>query len=161
MEYSDKEIARFWSKVDKSGECWIWTASLGGSGYGQIGFLRDGRTRNIRSNRMAYEIGIGPIPDGMLVDHTCFVKRCCNPEHLRLATQKQNMENRPGPNKNSSSGIRGVSFCNRSKKWKAHAMHNGRKINAGTHLTREAAEEAAIALRKQFFTHNDLDRQAA
>lgn len=160
MNLPEKYITRFWSKVDKSGDCWMWMASLNASGYGQLVVTQDGQRVGYRSNRVAYELANGPIPEGMLIDHTCFVRACCNPGHLRLATQKQNMENRPGANKNNVSGIRGVTFHKARNRWQARVEHNGRKVSAGYYDTKEAAGEAAIAKRIELFTHNDLDRAA-
>lgn len=72
-------LERFWAKVDKNGPdgCWIWTASTV-NGYGQFG--SGGRT--VRAHRFAYELLIGPIPDGMHLDHLCQTPPCVNPAHL-------------------------------------------------------------------------------
>lgn len=64
--YGD-DIGRFWSKVDKSGDCWIWTGSITPDGYGE--FRINGRT--VRAHVFAYELQFGPIPDGLVPDHTC------------------------------------------------------------------------------------------
>lgn len=71
---------RFWAKVDKTGECWLWTASLTSHGYGQFYF--DGRP--VAAHRFSYELFSLPIPAGMDVDHTCRIRACVNPFHLRL-----------------------------------------------------------------------------
>lgn len=82
---------RFWSKVDKQGstECWPWTASVVKNlGYGQFGM---GGTM-MRSHRVAWELSNGPIPAGMFVLHKCDNPPCCNPQHLFLGTQTDNMQ---------------------------------------------------------------------
>jgi hypothetical protein len=91
------EQERFWSKVDKQGSpsahapelgpCWVWTASLTAYGYGQFGF----RKRVVRAHRVAYELSIGPIPQGLELDHLCRVHECVNPSHLEPVTHKTNM----------------------------------------------------------------------
>lgn len=80
-------MTRFWEKVDKSGECWMWTAYIGGDGYGQFGL--NGKVE--RAHRVAYEMGIGPIPQGMQIDHLCRVRACVNPNHLEPVTQRENI----------------------------------------------------------------------
>lgn len=69
---------RFWEKVDKSGECWLWTAYTTKKGYGQTHI--GGKTKY--AHRVAYELSVGPIPDGKELDHLCRNRACVNPDHL-------------------------------------------------------------------------------
>jgi len=78
---------RFWAKVDKTGDCWLWTASKYHDGYGQ--FRVGDRPR--RAHRVAYELVRGPIPDGLVLDHLCRVHACVNPDHLEPVTDKVNI----------------------------------------------------------------------
>lgn len=82
---------RFWPKVDQSGACWLWTASLDGKGYGQIwnGHKGEGSTM-LRAHRVAYELVVGPIPEGLELDHLCRVTACVNPAHLEPVTHREN-----------------------------------------------------------------------
>lgn len=148
---------RFWSYVDKSAgetECWPWTASLNWKGYGQFGIKGPPR-KKFRAHRLAYWLSTGKrIPKRMQVDHTCHNRRCCNPRHLRLVTNKQNIENRKGAQANSQSGVRGVTRV-RTGKYSAQLKHNGKKIHIGTFPTLEEAEKAVIAMRLEIFTHSD------
>jgi hypothetical protein len=151
---------RFWSRVDTSGDCWLWTGSLfQKTGYGK--FSRGGRHQY--AHRVAYEFLVGPIPERRGLDHrhTC-PKNCVNPAHLRPATQKQNMENRSGAQRNNlSSGVRGVTWDKERGKWQAKVKHNGRYVFAGRFDDLADAEAAAVAKRNQLFTHNDMDRVAS
>jgi len=70
------------------GECWEWTRVRNQYGYGQ---LRIGG-RMVYAHRLAYELGVGPIPSGMHVLHQCDNPRCINPAHLSVGTQSQNMK---------------------------------------------------------------------
>jgi hypothetical protein len=79
---------RFWEKVDKSGDCWIWTASVMKTGYGCIRIDK----RTTRAHRVAYELTNGPIPEGLLLRHTCDNRRCVNPDHLVPGDHKDNTQ---------------------------------------------------------------------
>lgn len=82
---------RFWAKVDKSGECWVWTAAHNGRrGYG--GVQADGRWK--RASRVSWEMENGPIPDGLHVLHRCDNPPCVRPDHLFLGTQSDNNHDR-------------------------------------------------------------------
>lgn len=149
---------RFWARVDKSGECWLWTGSHAGQGYGQctIGFKKQGY-----AHRFSYELTHGPIPEGMVIDHMCHVRLCCNPAHLRVVDHKQNMENLLGAYRNSKSGIRGVWWVARLNKWKATVVHNKKPLHVGWYLTKQEAERAVKHARTEVFTHSDADRKSA
>lgn len=88
QDYPPALIARFWMKVkpDSSG-CWEWTASKR-NGYGQFG----ASARHIEpAHRVAYELLIGPIPNGLVIDHLCRNTACCNPEHMEPVTNVENV----------------------------------------------------------------------
>lgn len=70
---------RFWEKVEKTDTCWLWRASKSSNGYGRIN-LDDGEGI---AHRVAYELAIGPIPEGHQIHHVCRVKDCVNPDHLK------------------------------------------------------------------------------
>lgn len=69
--------------------CWIWIMSLDGRGYAQ---MWDTRTRRLRrAHRVYYEVFVGPIPDGLHIDHLCRVTNCVNPAHLEPVTHRENL----------------------------------------------------------------------
>lgn len=106
--------SRFWSKVAAGSDpawptelweerglvaasCWEWTGSRQGQGYGQ--FWLEGRTQ--RSHRVSYEALVGPIPEGLFLDHLCRNTSCCNPEHLEPVSNADNIR------RGAISGFRG------------------------------------------------------
>ena len=89
MTFGDQRLPpRFWRKVvvAESG-CWEWKASGNQFGYGR---LRVGR-RMIVSHRVSYEALVGPIPDGLELDHICRNRPCVNPAHLEPVTRIENV----------------------------------------------------------------------
>lgn len=79
---------RFWRKVNKTATCWLWTSWLSDQGYG--GFYVSPQRRASYAHRMAYEWLVGPIADGLHLDHLCRVRHCVNPAHLEPVTPHEN-----------------------------------------------------------------------
>lgn len=78
---------RFWSKVHRTDDCWLWTDALNAKGYGQF---KLGPGRMVKPHRMAYELSVGPIPDGLVIDHLCRVRHCVNPAHMEPVSIAEN-----------------------------------------------------------------------
>lgn len=78
---------RFWSKVDTTGLCWEWTASRNAKGYG---CFRVADRRNATAHRVAWEMLVGVIPEGMQLDHLCRNRSCVNPDHLEVVDGRTN-----------------------------------------------------------------------
>lgn len=79
---------RLWAKVDKSGECWLWKGAINEHGYGHM--RSEGRF--VRPHRVAYELLVGPVPEGLVLDHLCRTPACVNPAHLEPVTQSENLK---------------------------------------------------------------------
>ena len=84
---------RFWSRVNKTDTCWLWTAGLTTDGYGHFAEHRISR----RAHRIAYEMLVGPIPVGLTVDHLCRERTCQNPAHMELVPPGVNAMRGNGP----------------------------------------------------------------
>ncbi len=78
---------RFWGYVNKTPDCWLWTASVfTQTGYGQTWAWGHVTT----AHQVAYQLTYGPVPDGLEIDHLCRVRACVRPTHLEAVTPKVN-----------------------------------------------------------------------
>ncbi len=77
---------RFWSRVDMSGDCWLWTGPVRSYGAGKVIMRVSGRSRDISAHRLAWEMEHGAVPDGMKVVQTCGNPLCVR--HLRLSPSR-------------------------------------------------------------------------
>lgn len=148
---------RFWSKVNKTDGCWIWTAAISPYGYGVFAITSNDTHL---AHRVAYRLTVGEVPDGKMLDHICRNRSCVRIDHLRVVTSAQNCQN-SGVHRDNRSGHRGVSWYKRDKKWRVRVMKDGQDYVGGMFDDLEEAAEAARALRNSLMTHNDIDRVAA
>lgn len=92
---------RFWGKVDKDGPipsarpelgpCWVWTGATS-DGYGRVGIRRGtDRPSTEGAHRISYRMNVGPIPEGLTLDHLCRNPPCVNPAHLEAVTMRENV----------------------------------------------------------------------
>ncbi|MFC9891476.1 HNH endonuclease signature motif containing protein [Streptomyces pilosus] len=109
--------------------CWHWTGSVNRGGYGRISVkLDDGVWRPQSAHRAAYRIFIGPIPDGLELDHLCRVRKCCNPWHLEPVTKTVNVRRGLAP-VTSGSWLRARTHCPQGHPYDEEntAKRNGRR----------------------------------
>jgi hypothetical protein len=84
----------FWDRVDRSGDCWLWTGSTFHYGHGQTHVMYE-ELGERQAHRVAYRLLVGPIPDGLVLDHLCRNPPCCNPAHLDPVTVGENTRRSP------------------------------------------------------------------
>ena len=85
---------RFWLKVQKTDDgCWLWTGQIERNGYGRIS-AGGAQGRMLMVHRVAYELMVGPIPEGLEIDHVkgrgCVHRNCVRPDHLEPVTHREN-----------------------------------------------------------------------
>jgi hypothetical protein len=100
--------ARFWDKVDKSGDCWFWRGFINPNGRGL--FLFRGRVRN--AHQVAWILTYGELPPNfgnkrgnVVLCHTCDNRACMKPAHLFLGSQKENMEDKIRKGRNGRNSL--------------------------------------------------------
>ena len=76
------------ANTTRAGECLEWTGAFLSNGYGSVGIRSLGAAL---AHRLAYRESVGPIPDGLQIDHLCRNRACVNPEHLEAVPQEVNM----------------------------------------------------------------------
>lgn len=101
------DLTRFWAKVAAGpvptyapalGPCWLWAGSVDRDDYGKFAVTTTtGRVRHCRAHRWAYEARVGPIPEGLTLDHLCRVRRCVRPSHLEPVMSAVNTMRGQGP----------------------------------------------------------------
>jgi hypothetical protein len=130
--------------------CWLFTGRLTKTGYATLK-QRVPRTKNWRAHRLAYELFIGPIPDGLEPDHLCRVTFCINPTHLELVTGRVNVLRGTAPTAinaaktacihghsfdeanttNRSDGSRRCRACHRSSEYRRKHPHHTQEHSYG------------------------------
>lgn len=83
----DQEYIRSRRKEHPDTGCWEWTQSTSSTGYG----LSRRRGMKISAHRLSYAAFVGPIPEGMCIDHLCRNRRCVNPRHMEVVTLGENV----------------------------------------------------------------------
>lgn len=85
-------VQRIFAYVRITDDCWLWLGSTTPQGYARAW---SGRGRVEYVHRMVYELCVGPIPDGLTINHLCRVRHCIHPEHLDVVSLQTNVLRSP------------------------------------------------------------------
>jgi DNA-binding XRE family transcriptional regulator len=138
---AQQDVQRFWKSVNRGGadECWFWTGCADTCGYGLI-TIGGRKGRAYPTHRVSFVIHRGPIPPGAKVCHRCDRPPCCNPEHLFLGTQADNVHDMF--DKNRRPALIGVS--NPKAKLTEDQVRYARRRLARGHLASDLARELGV-----------------
>ncbi len=145
---------RFWEKVDKNGpipterpdlgNCWDWTRALNEDGYGSIG--TGGRNSTAGAHRVGYELMVGPIPPGLVIDHLCCRPRCIRYSHLQPVPQSVNIARGKAPAalQEFASSLRAKTHCKHGHEF---TPENTRIKPNGNRICKACARNRAAEIR--------------
>lgn len=154
----DRLADRFWAKVNFDGPvpahrsdlgpCWIWKTGTDSNGYGKVWFQGNDRP----AHRVAYELIVGTIPDGLTLDHLCRVLRCVRPAHLEPVSLRENILRGEGPaalNARKTACVNGHLFS-AANSYQRSRLEGGRdcrlcqRVRHQRWLARKAVKEAGL-----------------
>lgn len=94
IERAHEQAKRFWSKVNKTESCWLWTKCKDKDGYGKFAITAppgvQPKQKHVRAHRLSWEMVNGEAPSTLVIMHSCDTPACVNPAHLSLGSQAQN-----------------------------------------------------------------------
>lgn len=138
LPLSPKNRVRRIVSVDLATHCWNSTKVPDGNGYVTLGFP-DGKRM---AHRVSYEAFVGPVPDGLVIDHLCRNRRCLNPDHMEPVTQGENAR-RGGGLEIANESRRGGRFVGRCKRGHDRATHQ-RVAKDGKSFCSQCGREASL-----------------
>lgn len=139
-------------RSEPQGDCLVWLGSLSADGYAIYGGNESNDHGTKYLHRIMWEREMGErIPDGMEIDHLCYVRNCISTSHMRLATRAEQVRNLAGLKKNNKSGVRGVYWCARERCYMAQVRHEGKTHYLGRFTDPLDAKPLVEAKREELY----------
>jgi len=89
--YAQELKERLYTKRSISGGCWEFLGEITRNGYGRLWFTKNKVKMRFSAHRLSYMLSVGPIPEGLVIDHLCRNRKCFNPRHLEAVTVLENV----------------------------------------------------------------------
>lgn len=128
---------RFWSKVNKTDGCWLWTGTIGKHGYGTF---TDEKGWPCRAHRYSWMLRYGDIPADTLICHTCDVRPCVRWDHLFHGTCRDNLQDAASKKRMAWGERHGMSLLSQEQ------VAEIRQLRANGKLLREIAAQFAVSV---------------
>lgn len=112
----------FDAMLDKSGDCWLWLGRASRDGYGRYRYAG----KQGMAHKYAWERVNGPVPDGLILRHSCDTPACCNPSHLLLGTQADNMRDKTERDRQAKGSDNGMSILTEAQVLELRARYKFR-----------------------------------
>lgn len=141
---SPERLEKFWSFVDKTEGCWLWSAGTCSRGYGNFKV----KNKTLAAHRVSYLIHFGSVPSGLQVLHKCDTPACVRPDHLFVGTGADNMADKVAKGRQA----RGESVTRNRRS--LVGSRNGRAI-----LTAEVVQQIKDSWSFRKITQKDLARK--
>lgn len=130
MVISENSKRKFETKFQKTDSCWVWTDHVTKNGYGKIRF----DYKDYYAHRLSYFLYKGPILKNLQIDHLCRNRRCVNPKHLEMVTQKINL-------------MRGNGQCAKNAK-KTHCPQNHEYKPENTYVDKKGSRHCRMCFNR-------------
>lgn len=122
---------RFWAKVNKTNDCWLWIGWHTSLNYGLIKI----NGKSVLAHRYSYELVNGKIPNGKVLDHLCRTPACVRPAHLEAVSQRENLK-------------RAVNHISMIRAAKTHCIH-GHALSGDNLYVRKDGKRACKTCKNQ------------
>lgn len=149
---------RFMAKVEPEpmSGCWLWTACCNERGYGMYYLPSSGSLEKIGAHRAAWLLFRGPIPAGLHVLHSCDVRSCVNPDHLRTGTQQDNLSDMAAKQRGTTRpgalyGVHVHPDKGRARRFAARVKIHTVSHYLGHFATAEEAHQAALLFKSHHY----------
>ena len=137
-----KQVELFWEKVEKTDNCWSWTAATDKDGYGVWSVRLQGKPKQFRAHRLSYYLAGNDLDEKLTIDHLCKNKACLRPSHLEQVSIRENIKRSSSFNGLKTRCKNGHPFSDDNTYVYNSRKRNCRKCHAASEMARYYARKA-------------------